>query len=209
MNLEDDAALSSNPIDHKTRPRSPIANAFRSSLEWFSVVGIAVTVAIFIRVFLLQQFYISGPSMETTMFTDNRVLVNKLAYRIGEIDRGDVVVFDRAITNGNDIQHDDLIKRVIALGGETIAITKCVVFINGVELPELYLPRRDTEMIDPQDRCSTVDLPDLKLEEDEIFLMGDNRPQSFDSRMFGPIKKNLIIGQAFVLLWPPSDWAIL
>jgi signal peptidase I len=209
VNLEDDAALSSNPIDHKTRSRSPIASAFRSSLEWFSVVGIAVTVAIFIRVFLLQQFYISGPSMETTMFTDNRVLVNKLAYRIGEIDRGDVVVFDRAIANGNDIQHDDLIKRVIALGGETIAITKCVVFINGVELPEPYLPRRDTEMIDPQARCSTVDLPDLKLEEDEIFLMGDNRPQSFDSRMFGPIKKNLIIGQAFVLLWPPSDWAIL
>ncbi|GBL21756.1 hypothetical protein EMGBS4_18160 [Acidimicrobiaceae bacterium] len=56
--------------------------------------------------------------METTMFSDNRVLVNKLAYRIGNIDRGDVVVFDRAIPNGNEVQHDDLIKRVIALGGE-------------------------------------------------------------------------------------------
>lgn len=173
------------------------------------MIGVALAVAIVIRVFLLQQFYISGPSMETTMFSDNRVLVNKLAYRIGNIDRGDVVVFDRAIPNGNEVQHDDLIKRVIALGGETISISKCIVFIDGVELPEPYLPKRDTELTDPADRCSTVDMEPTKIESDEIFLMGDNRPQSFDSRMFGPIKKNLIIGQAFVLIWPMNSWKIL
>ena len=181
----------------------------RGFLEWISVIGVALAVAIVIRVFLLQQFYISGPSMETTMFSDNRVLVNKLAYRLGEIDRGDVVVFDRAIPNGNEIQHDDLIKRVIALGGETVSISKCVVFIDGVELSEPYLPKRDTEMTDPADRCSTVDMEAIVLETDEIFLMGDNRPQSFDSRMFGPIKKELIIGQAFVLLWPLGEFKIL
>jgi len=186
-----------------------IFSKFRALLEWFSVIGVALTFAIVIRVFLVQQFYISGPSMETTMFSDNRVLVNKLAYRIGEIDRGDVVVFDRAIPNGNEIQHDDLIKRVIALGGETISISKCVVFIDGIELAEPYLPKRDTEMTDPADRCSTVDMEPIKIESDEIFLMGDNRPQSFDSRMFGPIKKDLIIGQAFVLLWPLSDLKLL
>ncbi len=182
---------------------------FRAFLEWFSVIGVALTFAIVIRVFLVQQFYISGPSMETTMFSDNRVLVSKLAYRIGEIDRGDVVVFDRAIPNGNEIQHDDLIKRVIALGGETISISKCVVFINGVELAEPYLPTRDTELTVPADRCGTVDIEPMMLESDEIFLMGDNRPQSFDSRMFGPIKKDLIIGQAFILLWPLGDLKLL
>lgn len=186
-----------------------VLTKLRSILEWFSVIGVALAVAIVIRVFLLQQFYISGPSMETTMFSDNRVLVNKLAYRIGNIDRGDVVVFDRAIPNGNEVQHDDLIKRVIALGGETISISKCIVFIDGVELPEPYLPKRDTELTDPADRCSTVDMEATKIEPDEIFLMGDNRPQSFDSRMFGPIKKNLIIGQAFVLIWPMNSWKIL
>ena len=186
-----------------------ILKKLRSFLEWISVIGVALAVAVVIRVFLLQQFYISGPSMETTMFSDNRVLVNKMAYRIGEIDRGDVVVFDRAIPNGDEIQHDDLIKRVIALGGETIAITKCVVYINGAELAEPYLPKRDTEMTDPADRCSTVDMEAIILESDEIFLMGDNRPQSFDSRMFGPIKRDLIIGQAFVLLWPLSEWKFL
>lgn len=186
-----------------------ILKRLRAFLEWISVIGVALVVAVVIRVFLLQQFYISGPSMETTMFSDNRVLVSKLAYRLGEIDRGDVVVFDRAIANGNEIQHDDLIKRVIALGGETVSISKCVVFIDGVELAEPYLPKRDTEMTDPADRCSTVDMEAIILENDEIFLMGDNRPQSFDSRMFGPIKKDLIIGQAFVLIWPLSEFKVL
>jgi len=186
-----------------------ILKKLRAFLEWISVIGVALVVAVVIRVFLLQQFYISGPSMETTMFSDNRVLVSKLAYLLGEIDRGDVVVFDRAIANGNEIQHDDLIKRVIALGGETVSISKCVVFINGIELAEPYLPKRDTEMTDPADRCSTVDMEAIILENDEIFLMGDNRPQSFDSRMFGPIKKDLIIGQAFVLLWPLSEFKVL
>jgi len=186
-----------------------IFSKLRAFLEWFSVIGVALTFAIVIRVFLVQQFYISGPSMETTMFSDNRVLVNKLAYQIGEIDRGDVVVFDRAIPNGNEIQHDDLIKRVIALGGETISISKCAVLINGVELAEPYLPKRDTEMTVPADRCGTVDMEPITLESNEIFLMGDNRPQSFDSRMFGPIKTDLIIGQAFILLWPLSELKLL
>ena len=204
---EQPSESSSNQTDISIQ--SKILLKLRGFLEWISVIGVALAVAIVIRVFLLQQFYISGPSMETTMFSDNRVLVNKLAYRLGEIDRGDVVVFDRAIPNGNEIQHDDLIKRVIALGGETVSISKCVVFIDGVELPEPYLPKRDTEMTDPADRCSTVDMEAIVLETDEIFLMGDNRPQSFDSRMFGPIKKDLIIGQAFVLLWPLGEFKIL
>ena len=204
---EQPSESSSNQTDINIQ--SKILLKLRGFLEWISVIGVALAVAIVIRVFLLQQFYISGPSMETTMFSDNRVLVNKLAYRLGEIDRGDVVVFDRAIPNGNEIQHDDLIKRVIALGGETVSISKCVVFIDGVELPEPYLPKRDTEMTDPADRCSTVDMEAIVLETDEIFLMGDNRPQSFDSRMFGPIKKDLIIGQAFVLLWPLGEFKIL
>ena len=204
---EQPSESSSNQTDISIQ--SKILLKLRGFLEWISVIGVALAVAIVIRVFLLQQFYISGPSMETTMFSDNRVLVNKLAYRLGEIDRGDVVVFDRAIPNGNEIQHDDLIKRVIALGGETVSISKCVVYIDGVELPEPYLPKRDTEMTDPGDRCSTVDMEAIVLETDEIFLMGDNRPQSFDSRMFGPIKKDLIIGQAFVLLWPLGEFKIL
>ena len=144
----------------------------RLLVEWVGVIGIALVIAIVVRMFLLQQFYISGPSMETTMFTNNRVLVNKLAYQIGDVKRGDVVVFDRATVNGNDVVHDDLIKRVIALGGETISIKSCVVYINGTILAEPYLPARDTEMTDPQDRCSTVDIVDTVIPEGEFFFNG-------------------------------------
>ena len=211
MQLDNDSVESADSFVGQTEVtiQRRIFSKLRAFLEWFSVIGVALTFAIVIRVFLVQQFYISGPSMETTMFSDNRVLVNKLAYQIGEIDRGDVVVFDRAIPNGNEIQHDDLIKRVIALGGETISISKCAVLINGVELAEPYLPKRDTEMTVPADRCGTVDMEPITLESNEIFLMGDNRPQSFDSRMFGPIKTDLIIGQAFILLWPLSELKLL
>jgi signal peptidase I len=211
VQLDNDSVESADSFVNQTEVtiQRRIFSKLRAFLEWFSVIGVALTFAIVIRVFLVQQFYISGPSMETTMFSDNRVLVNKLAYRIGKIDRGDVVVFDRAIPNGNEIQHDDLIKRVIALGGETISISKCAVLINGVELAEPYLPKRDTEMTVPADRCGTVDMEPITLESDEIFLMGDNRPQSFDSRMFGPIKTDLIIGQAFILLWPLSELKLL
>ena len=181
----------------------------RLLVEWVGVIGIALVIAIVVRMFLLQQFYISGPSMETTMFTNNRVLVNKLAYQIGDVKRGDVVVFDRATVNGNDVVHDDLIKRVIALGGETISIKSCIVYINGTILPEPYLPARDTEMTDPQDRCSTVDIVDTVIPEGEFFLMGDNRPQSYDSRMFGPITREMIVGRAFVIIWPVTQWRFL
>ncbi len=181
----------------------------RLLVEWVGVIGIALVIAIIVRMFLLQQFYISGPSMETTMFTNNRVLVNKLAYQIGDVKRGDVVVFDRATVNGDDVVHDDLIKRVIALGGETISIKSCIVYINGTILPEPYLPARDTEMTDPQDRCSTVDIVDTVIPQGEFFLMGDNRPQSYDSRMFGPITREMIVGRAFVIIWPVTQWHFL
>ena len=181
----------------------------RLLVEWVGVIGIALVIAIVVRMFLLQQFYISGPSMETTMFTNNRVLVNKLAYQIGDVKRGDVVVFDRATVNGNDVVHDDLIKRVIALGGETISIKSCIVYINGTILAEPYLPARDTEMTDPQDRCSTVDIVDTVIPQGEFFLMGDNRPQSYDSRMFGPITREMIVGRAFVIIWPVAQWHFL
>ncbi|MFZ9807076.1 MAG: signal peptidase I, partial [Ilumatobacteraceae bacterium] len=103
-------------------------------IEWIAVIAIALIVAVLVRMFLLQQFYISGPSMETTMFSDDRVLVSKLAYEIGEIDRGDIVVFDRATMNGNQIEHDDLIKRVIGLRGETIEIRDFLDYIYGAKL---------------------------------------------------------------------------
>jgi len=173
--------------------------------EWVVVVGVALGMALLVRGFLLQQFYISGPSMESTMFQDNRVLVNKLSYRFHDIRRGDVVVFDRITTDGEVVQHDDLIKRVIGLPGETIEIRECVVFIDGEELPEPYLNEYDVQQINLDDRCRVPELEPTVVSKDHIFVMGDNRPQSFDSRMFGEIETELVVGRAFSLIWPLRD----
>jgi signal peptidase I len=173
--------------------------------EWVVVVGVALGIALLVRGFLLQQFYISGPSMESTMFQDNRVLVNKLSYRLHDIGRGDVVVFDRITTDGEVVQHDDLIKRVIGLPGETIEIRECVVFIDGEELPEPYLNEYDVQQINLDDRCRVPELEPTVVSKDHIFVMGDNRPQSFDSRMFGEIEADLVVGRAFSLIWPLRD----
>ena len=177
----------------------PVAKALR---DWFLVVVLALGAALLVRVFVLQQFYISGPSMEATMFQDNRVLVNKLSYRLHDIHRGDVVVFDRITVDGELVQHDDLIKRVIALPGEKISITDCKVSINGKLLNEPYL--NDYDLAQPllEDRCRVPTMEETLIPNGQLFVMGDNRPQSFDSRMFGSIEQNLVVGRAFVIIWP-------
>ena len=170
--------------------------------EWVTVLVVALVIAITVRSLVLQQFYISGPSMETTMFQDNRVLVNKLSYRLHDIYRGDVVVFDRVTVDGEVVQHDDLIKRVIGLSGETISIKDCQVFVDGKLLPEPYLNDYDLAQSSLDDRCRVPLMEETLIPENHLFVMGDNRPQSFDSRMFGSIEQNLVVGRAFVTIWP-------
>ena len=182
------------------------SDSFKSIRDWVVVLVVALLVALGIRTFALQQFYISGPSMETTLFQPNRVLVNKLSYRFGHISRGDVVVFDRVTSNGQTVQHDDLIKRVIGLPGETVTIKSCTVFVNGKELVEKYLPKRDTSQTDPVARCRQPEMAAVTVPKGQVFVLGDNRPQSMDSRVFGPVDKKSVVGRAFVVIWPINRW---
>ena len=170
--------------------------------EWASVIGFALIIAFVVRGFVLQQYYISGPSMETTMFQNNRVLVNKLSYRLHDVHRGDVIVFDRVTTDGVEVQHDDLIKRVIGVAGDSVSIKDCVVFVNQKPVDEPYLDALDTSQLNLDDRCRVPNLEEIVGEPHHLFVMGDNRPQSFDSRMFGTIDKELVAGRAFVIIWP-------
>lgn len=170
--------------------------------EWASVIGFALIIAFVVRGFVLQQYYISGPSMETTMFQNNRVLVNKLSYRLHDVHRGDVIVFDRVTTDGVEVQHDDLIKRVIGVAGDSVSIKDCVVFVNQKPVDEPYLDSLDTSQLNLDDRCRVPNLEEIVVEPNHLFVMGDNRPQSFDSRMFGTIDKELVAGRAFVIIWP-------
>lgn len=177
-------------------------DGMKSIREWVTVVGVALIIAFLVRGFALQQFYISGPSMESTLFQNNRVLVNKISYRLHDIHRGDVVVFDRVTTDGVAVQHDDLIKRVIGLAGDTVSISKCIVSVNGKAINEPYLNDYDLAQANLDDRCRIPEMAITTVETGHLFVMGDNRPQSFDSRMFGTIDRKLVVGRAFVIIWP-------
>ena len=179
----------------------------RAVWEWVFVVVVAIGAAMLIRMFLFQQYYIDGPSMQTTLMPEDRVLVNKMSYKLHDIHRGDVIVFDRVT---NEVQHDDLIKRVLGLPGETLEIRSCVVYINGVQVEEPYLNPEQTSQIKPSARCgSHTDMAPVVVPDEQVFVMGDNRVQSFDSRDFGPIDTDKVRGRAFVVIWPASAWAWL
>jgi len=179
----------------------------RAVWEWIFVVVVAIGAALLIRLFLFQQYYIDGPSMQTTLMPQDRVLVNKMSYKLHDIHRGDVIVFDRVT---NQVQHDDLIKRVLGLPGETLEIRSCIVYIDGVQVDEPYLNPEQTSQIEPSARCgSHTDMAPIEVPEDMVFVMGDNRVQSLDSRVFGPIDTDKVRGRAFVVIWPASAWAWL
>jgi len=179
--------------DDQPRLLSPGARAF---FDWVLVVGIALLVAILVRTFLLAHYQVEGESMVSTLHPGDRVFVNKLSYRLHDPNRGDVVVLHE-LTGTTE---RDLIKRVIALPGETIEIDDCNVYIDGNRLDEPYL--------DPNVVASTVwcEFGPVTVEPDHVFVMGDNRPGSSDSRMLGSIPEGDLVGRAFVVFWPRSDW---
>ena len=194
------------PVSGPPNRRPSTAALGKAVREWVIVLTIALGSAFFIRVFVLAQYYIDGPSMKTTLQPNNRVLVNKLSYRLHDVNRGDVVVFDRITKDGTEVVHDDLIKRVIGLEGETVEIHDCTVSIDGKVLEEPYLDPEHIARPDPSARCRITDLAPQVVPEDHVFVMGDNRAESFDSREFGPIEADLIRGRAFVVIWPSSAW---
>ena len=171
----------------------------RGLIDWIVVIGVALLVAFLVRTFVLAHFVVDGHSMDTTLHDGDRVFVNKLSYRLHDPNRGDVVVLHEI----NGASERDLIKRVIALEGETIELRNCVVLIDGVELLEPYL---DPQVVTPGN-CGG-DYGPTAVPEDHVFVMGDNRAGSQDSRSenVGPIDEDEIVGRAFVVFWPTDHW---
>ena len=154
--------------------------------------------ALVVKTFLIQAFYIPSESMFPTLTEDDRVLVNKLSYRLHEVNRGDLVVFERPPAEP-DSDVKDLIKRVVAVEGETIEERDGVLYVDGEPLDEPYL----------QPGVESNDLTQVVVPPDHVFVMGDNRGSSRDSRFFGPIEEDLIVGRAFVKVWPLPDLELL
>jgi signal peptidase I len=181
------------------------------------LILLALGIAILVKSFLVQAFYIPSESMVPTLEIGDRVFVNKLVYDFGDIERGDVIVFENPHSAqlqergtvsaflhwlGEGIgfaqpADEDFIKRVVALPGETIEIRDDVVYIDDEPLDEPYL----TEAA----RSSNGDFPAQIVPADSLFVMGDNRANSADSRFgLGFVPFDKVIGRAFVVIWPPS-----
>ncbi|MXW57532.1 MAG: signal peptidase I [Acidimicrobiia bacterium] len=176
--------------------------------EWVAVLAGALVLALILRSVLFQAYYIRFTSMEPTLGNGDRVLVNKLGYDIGDVDRGDLVVFERP-RGVSGRQEDDLIKRVIALPGEVIAFVEGDVYIDGRRLHEPYLESSGITTGKMPSGCAAIVDEGCLIGAGEVFVMGDNRPNSTDSRTFGPISEDLIVGHAFLRLWPMTDFGRL
>lgn len=187
-------------------------------LELPLLILAALVIAVVIKTFFFQAFWIPSSSMEDTLQINDRVMVNKLAYRFGDLQRGHVVVFDdprgeetpqetmieaarRNVLEaiGLSVPRSEFIKRVIGLPGERVEIVDNQVLIDGAPIHEPYL------------KIGSV-MPDfgpIIVPPGQMFVMGDNRNASQDSRYFGAVPTDTIVGRAFVIMWPIDHWATL
>ena len=173
------------------------ANPVRTAVEWVVIIGAALLAAVLIKTFLLQAFYIPSISMVPALEVEDRVLVNKLSYRLHDVHRGDIVVFERPPNEAGAVR--DLIKRVVGRPGETVEGRDGKVFVDGRPLAEPYLVKGTvTSTFGPK-----------KVPTGYVWVMGDNRGNSSDSRVFGAIPESSIVGRAFVRVWPLSSLGLL
>jgi signal peptidase I len=185
---------------------SKARSATRVVLGWAAVLVVAVLAAFLIRAFVVEPFKIPSGSMEPTLQVNDRILVNKLSYHLHRIHRGDVVVFKKPADDTTP-GITDLVKRVIGLPGETISARGGQVYIDGRYLPEPWLPKVDrgvTVFPSGIPGCLSSPSGSCRIPSGEYFMLGDNRTNSSDSRVLGPVSGSLFIGRAFVLVWPLS-----
>jgi len=164
----------------------------RSGFEWV-IVGVgAFCVWFVVQMFVAQAFTIPSESMEPTLMKGDRVLVNKVAHRFGDVHRGDVVVFEGTASRCGTFHY--LVKRVVGLPGETVEGRGGRVWVDGEPLAEDYLPAG----------VETRDFDPVVVPGSSYWMMGDNRVGSCDSRVFGPVEESAMVGPVAVRFWPPN-----
>ncbi len=163
--------------------------------DWVISILIAIALALFIRHFIVELYVVDGPSMQPTLYTGERLVVNKFVYHFREPHRGEIIVFEYPKDHSRNF-----VKRVIALPGDTIQIDNGHVFVNGKLLNEPYI--LDTTL---------GTYPLTKIPPGHIFVMGDNRNNSEDSRFpdVGFVPFNLIEGKAVLVFWPLDKFRVL
>ena len=183
------------PRDTATEAHGPHLGRAALNLLRDLLIAVAIGVVLFLLWRLtFQHVLVQGPSMEPNYYSGQRVLVNTLAYRLGQPQRGDVVVFRFKFRQ----DEEPFIKRIVGLPGETVEIRDGVVYVNDVPLNEPW-PTRPAQYTRPK----------VTLGPDEFYVLGDNRANSSDSHIWGAQPANLIIGRAWITIWPPTNWPVV
>jgi signal peptidase I len=190
-----------------------------SLVELVMIVAVALGLALGIQAFLVKPFRIPSESMVPTLEIGQRVLVDRVSFKFGDPDRGDIVVFkppdgqpnrcgverasDQPCPTGTPERDDtNFIKRVVAVPGDRLKVLEGSVYINGRRQDEPFA------RLDPE--CGTCNLPrEITIPDGHYYMMGDNRGASADSREWGPVPKEWIIGKAFMTYWPPGRIGLL
>lgn len=183
---------------------SPAKKKKNELVEWLKALLIALILVVLIRWLLFQPFIVQGPSMQPNFVTGQKLIVNEILYDIRKPERGEVIVF-HVPSEGRDF-----IKRVIAVAGDTVQVEGDKVIVNGKTVSETYI-QEAIDQAHAEDRLynslnfPNTDFPDGKVPEGHVFVMGDNRSNSTDSRMIGYVPLEDIIGRADLIFWPLKD----
>lgn len=181
------------PPDARARPSHR-----RAIAEWVIVLIAVVCASLLIRTFVFQTYYIPSGSMNPTLWKGNRIVVNKLSVEFGTINIGDIVVF-KAPPQVKKICSDgvaDLVKRVIGVPGDRLKSVGDTIYVNGAPLDQKWTHYAN---ISPAIQPETVP-------PGRYYMMGDNHPNSCDSRFWGTVPRSDIIGKVFLKFWPLSQW---
>ncbi|MDZ5470244.1 signal peptidase I [Bacillus sp. 31A1R] len=176
----------------------------KESLEWVKALVIGIIIFVFIRAFFFSNYEVEGESMMPTLQDGNKLVVNKLGYQVGELNRFDVIVF-----HAN--KEEDYVKRIIGLPGDKIEYIEDQLYINGEEIAEPFLEKYRDQSLDGRltgDFTLTELTGEETVPEGSLFVLGDNRLGSWDSRHFGFISVEQVVGKVNLRYWPLDHVAV-
>ena len=178
------------PAETAVAPR--LKRRARVAIEWSVIIVVAVIVSFLMRTYVVQTFYIPSASMEPTLQIGDRIIVSKLSVNLGTIHRGDIIVFRAPPAEHCGDTVSDLVKRVIGVPGDHLTSKGNTIYVNGAKFNEKW-PHREPL----QTPIGKVTVP-----ANSYFVMGDNHPNSCDSRFWGSVPRSFVIGKVFLRIWP-------
>ncbi len=189
-------------MDAGHHAKKPTNNALHGALSFVGMVAFVIVLAIALRTFVFQPYEIPSGSMEDTIMTGDMVFSEKISYYVREPEQGDIVTFEDPEVAGRT-----LIKRVVACGGQTVTMVDGHVYVDGVMADETHV-KGQSYPLDRQALSVNITYP-YTVPAGYVWVMGDNRENSLDSRYFGAIPISSITGRGMLIYWPLSDFGLL